>query len=147
MARQLEAFLQDEEEVKFEKGDCMYSEFACMSGGKSEMEMMGVMGVNSHGVWWLVAFYEVLEILCMGIISGGSKFCAFFAQDCSVRSHDRAKAEALSRHLYLVAGEEKFRGKPTLCWTGWYLLASLGLEGLSWNNWCLIVWSSSISLR
>jgi hypothetical protein len=54
----------------------------------------------------------------MGLISGGSKVCDVGVQDLSVRSHNRAKAEIMPRHLYLRTGEVKDRGKPTVM-LGW----------------------------
>jgi hypothetical protein len=82
---------------KFEGGDSGYSALVGISGGKSEVdaEMDGAMGVINRGVWWLVTFEEVVKTLYMGLISECCKFCADGAQDCSVSSHDRAKAEVL----------------------------------------------------
>jgi hypothetical protein len=80
-ARKLEYVLQDEEEIEFKGDNVIQLEFAgILSGGKSEMEGGMLVGVNTQGLLWIITVNEVVDELCMGLISGGSKFCAVEAQ-------------------------------------------------------------------
>jgi hypothetical protein len=67
-------------------------------------------GSNPGGVEWLVTGVEV-GVICVGKISGGTRFCTESIEVCTVKTHLVSKAELKPEWLYMKTTDTRSRRK------------------------------------
>jgi hypothetical protein len=104
--RQLEAFLQDREDINFEQDEGVAA--GNLGGGEWECKDVGVAfrGRNGAGFEWIIVGEDGGQSQCRDRISGGSRFCVQALDYCQIHSHELNKVDLYPGHLYLMSSEK-----------------------------------------